>query len=163
MTPTPPPRQPAPSPRHQPPDDPPRARETSHVLDRLECLYFLSVYSIACATYIQREHHFERSYQTDALQQGEADAAHAFGHALSVVIRNVLVPRLAPTFSYSLIHDDSTFTDSPFAPLESESAALTLEASPLALAVREYADVLKAVLRCVLAAHKTTLLQSPLP
>ena len=62
------------------------ARRTGHPLDRLEALYFLTVYSAANLTFIQVFAALHAYLQTDALQQGEADASHAFGHLLARVI-----------------------------------------------------------------------------
>ena len=90
---------------------------TGHVLDYLECLYFLSVYSHANLTFIQSSHELHQYAQTDALQQGEADASHAFGHVIARLITDHLLPAV-PSLAASLIHDDTLF----------EAPALTVDA-----------------------------------
>ena len=112
-----------------------QARRTGHTIDLLECMYFLSVYSAPSPTLIQVIGDYHRYYQTDALQQGEAGASHAFGHVLARLMANYLAPAV-PSLVYTLIHDDTTFDAFPFhppAPATSStpaSAAATSSAAP---------------------------------
>ena len=98
------------------------ARRTGHVLDRLECLYFLSMYATANPTIIQVGHGLHLYHQTDALQQGEADASHAFGHTISRLISDHLLPAIP--LAVTLVHDDTMF----------EAQTLALDAADPALA-----------------------------
>ena len=94
------------------------SHHTDNPYDKLELLYFLSVYSAPNATYIQVGASFHAYVQTDALQQGEADASHAFGHVLARLIADHLAPTI-PTIAVTLIHDDTTFAGIPYLPPDS--------------------------------------------
>ena len=131
-------------------------------------LYFLSVYSAPNATYIQVGASFHAYVQTDALQQGEADASHAFGHVLARLIADHLAPTI-PTIAVTLIHDDTTFAGIPYLPPDSLTpsdpppSAISATGTPLPYAIAYYAHLLTTLLRCKLASHKTKLLQTHCP
>ena len=167
------------------------ARRTDHALDFLECLYFLSAYAAPSPTLIQVGGDYHRYFQTDALQQGEADASHAFGHVLARLIADHLAP-VVPSLVYTLIHDDTTFDASPYDPPPSAAAAVAAPANaataaptgdsssppppssdappaftdailtPLPHAIAVYASLLRRHLRMSLAGHKTVLSQPTL-
>ena len=136
-----------------------------HPLDRLSALYTLAYYSFAGPTLIQLHHSFSVFYQTDALDQGEALAAHGFGFTFAYYLCLHLSPRV-PTLLLTLVHDDTTLADRPFLPAAPADAApsdVDASLTPLPYAIRLFAEIILTHLRLRIAAHKTLLFQPPLP
>ena len=117
-------------------------------------------------TLIQVHHTFSVYLQTDALDQGEVMASHSFGFTFAYFLRLLLTPRI-PTLVLSLVHDDTTFADRPFLPMndDADAAPPVVDAKliPLPYAIRLFTEIIRDHLRLRTASHKTLIFQPPLP
>jgi hypothetical protein len=76
-------------------------------------MYFLCYYHTISVKYIQVGNAYKVFFQTDALDQGEAMAAHSFGYTI-VTIMAAAVRHLLNDIDDIFIHDDVTFSGKIF-------------------------------------------------